>query len=238
MEGIEEWKGIFLIKGDTHFTKWIKEHGSLIHDTASTNALENYVKNGDTVLDIGSHIGTMAMWFSNKAGYEGKVLCFEPNPRAFYCLRGNIGGLKNTFLHKVGVADKQGEMTLAENLGNYGASHLREGRGIPVITIDSLELQKVDFIKIDCEGMDYRVLLGAQETIKRCRPYICVEIVESHLKRNSNSFADIKAFFNTFGYGIRNLHAGHPIMGEQFDIIAIPNEKRDKEPTESHYKLS
>ena len=225
MDGIEFWKGIALIEGDTHFTKWVKEHGSLLHDVATHNALDKLIKDGDTVLDVGAHIGTMSAWFSNKVGFDGTVRSFEPNPKAFYCLRHNVGGMKNMILHNLGVGEKKGQMSLAVNIQNNGASHLRKGTGTPVITIDSLNIQHVDFVKIDCEGMDYAVLLGMQKTIEKCRPIIMVEIVESHLKRNGNNFEQVKSFFNTFGYAIRNLYPSHPMVGVQFDIVAIPNEK-------------
>ena len=43
------------------------------------------------------------------------------------------------------------------------------------VTIDSYAISDVGFIKVDCEGYEYFVLLGARETIKRCKPVICVE---------------------------------------------------------------
>ena len=44
-----------------------------------------------------------------------------------------------------------------------------------IVKLDTLNLQKVDYIKIDCEGFEYRVLQGAKDTIQRCRPVVVIE---------------------------------------------------------------
>ena len=49
---------------------------------------------------------------------------------------------------------------------------------VPMVSIDSLELPRVDYMKIDVEGCEPLVLLGAQETIKRCKPVILFECTE------------------------------------------------------------
>jgi hypothetical protein len=44
-----------------------------------------------------------------------------------------------------------------------------------ITRLDSLEFPVVDYIKIDCEGFEYRVLQGAEQTIRRCRPVVVIE---------------------------------------------------------------
>jgi hypothetical protein len=63
--------------------------------------------------------------------------------------------------------------------GNSGHSHIDPasfGAGeTEVVTLDSLNFEVVDYMKIDCEGFEYRVLQGAEQTVKRCRPIVVVE---------------------------------------------------------------
>jgi FkbM family methyltransferase len=63
--------------------------------------------------------------------------------------------------------------------GNTGHTHVDPqslGHGTtPIITLDSLELPVVNYIKLDCEGFEYRVLQGAEQTLQRCRPIVVVE---------------------------------------------------------------
>jgi hypothetical protein len=46
---------------------------------------------------------------------------------------------------------------------------------IEVRRLDDLGLERVNYIKMDCEGFEYRVLQGAEQTIRRCRPVVVVE---------------------------------------------------------------
>jgi len=55
-------------------------------------------------------------------------------------------------------------------LGQY-----QEGERVPVTTIDSFNLPRCDFIKVDVEGMEIEVLKGATQTIARTRAFLYVE---------------------------------------------------------------
>jgi hypothetical protein len=63
--------------------------------------------------------------------------------------------------------------------GNTGHTHIDPatlGTGeTQVYRLDDLDLDEVDYIKMDCEGYEYRILQGAEATIKRCRPIVVVE---------------------------------------------------------------
>jgi FkbM family methyltransferase len=57
-------------------------------------------------------------------------------------------------------------------LGGAGAY---KGEEVPVVTLDSLNLPRCEFLKIDVEGMELNVLRGAEQTIRRLRPILYVE---------------------------------------------------------------
>nr|WP_245933001.1 FkbM family methyltransferase [Caballeronia novacaledonica] len=79
----------------------------------------------------------------------------------------------------------------------------RKGAAVPMISIDSLALERVDFIKIDVEGMEMDVLKGAAETLKRCAPVLLVET----LKSDANA---IRTFLAGVGYA--DFYAVNPNM--------------------------
>ena len=61
--------------------------------------------------------------------------------------------------------------------GSEDDKRLIDGEEIKLTTIDSLELERLDFIKLDIEGYELFALKGAEETIKRCKPLIAFEIL-------------------------------------------------------------
>jgi hypothetical protein len=46
---------------------------------------------------------------------------------------------------------------------------------IPMFKLDSLDLEPIDYMKIDCEGYEYNILVGAEQTIKKYKPIVVVE---------------------------------------------------------------
>lgn len=220
--------GIKLIKGwavpetDQTHSKWIEETGTLVHDRYITGKLKPYMRQGMHVVDAGAHIGTHALFYSLQVGYDGKVICFEANPITYNCLHFNVGGIKQVELHNVGLGSKSGEMSVAHNPDNVGASFLISGSGIPIITLDSLNLSKCDFIKVDIEGLEPDFLQGASETIQKHKPVMFIEINRTALERNNYTPEDVYRFLYKFGYSYTNITEGEDLNGIQFDIICKP----------------
>jgi hypothetical protein len=61
------------------------------------------------------------------------------------------------------------------NFGGLALGKWQVGEEVPVVTIDSFNLGRCDFVKIDVEGMEREVLDGARATLKRCNPILYVE---------------------------------------------------------------
>merc|ERR1712196_335736 len=76
---------------------------------------------------------------------------------------------------------------------------------VEVIRLDDLALPKLDLLKIDVESMEMELLLGAQETLKRCRPIIYVEDSEGDLGTMTAPTRVIKHLSQTHSYGCINL---------------------------------
>ncbi len=150
-----------------------------------------FIQPGATVLDIGAFIGTHALAFSEMVGAEGKVVSIEAQPQSFRLLQENISANNRTNVRIVNavVDGHSGEihlsqMKLAEHV-NFGGltaydEDLQESSGgdnaaLKIITIDSMALDRCDFIKLEVEGAEASVLQGGRATIKRFRPVIYVE---------------------------------------------------------------
>ncbi len=145
---------------------------------------------GGVVLDVGANIGTHTVAFARHVGHPGRVYAFEPQIRLFELLRTNVhqNSLDNVQLLNLGVADVAGEMILQardySQRGNFGAvalrpliprDHTTDGDRVRVTTLDHCALDRCDLIKVDVEGMELQVLLGARKTVSAFRPIIYVE---------------------------------------------------------------
>lgn len=124
-------------------------------------------------VDIGANIGAHSLWAASRVGPKGRVLAYEAEPRNFSMLKTNIAinKLDNIIMaEQVGVADAFTTLTLQLNLaGNSGghsfmtAPHDADGAikvaCVPLSTlIAKAGVDHVDFIKIDIEGFELRVL--------------------------------------------------------------------------------
>lgn len=149
------------------------------------NLLEHFLKRGDTVIDIGANIGTHTVAFANFVGETGTVLAFEPQRLAFQMLCGNIAinCLTNVRCMQQAVGDAPGQTNAPivnpHEQHNFGAVSLtnnhRSGEVVDLVSIDSLNLNACNLIKIDVEGMEPGVIKGARETIEKFRPMLFVE---------------------------------------------------------------
>lgn len=152
----------------------------------------NIVKPGMTVLDVGANIGLMSLHFSELVGSGGTVHAFEPSEFANGLLMHNcaLNRRENIIVHRSAVSEAVGQTTFPSpnpekiekfNFGTLSlATHFigSNGRDVPteMISIDSLKLDRCDFIKVDVEGFEAAVIRGGLETIDRFQPHLSLEI--------------------------------------------------------------
>jgi len=137
-------------------------------------------KLGDIVFDIGAYVGDTALWFSKAVGPQGKVYAFEPEPHNFAKLKANLerNNVTNVVPLQLALSENEGEMQVAS--GGISSTITQAGTGISVkvTTIDKVvepnKLPRVDFMKMDVEGHELKVLEGAHETIKTSKPSLAL----------------------------------------------------------------
>jgi FkbM family methyltransferase len=141
----------------------------------------DHVKPGELVLDVGANIGNHTLFFANVC--KAQVVALEPNAEAYAILERNVAlnGLGDRVTLKqvaAGRAASTGKLIVdptGANLGQARVDAAEPGDAI-IQRLDDLELPtKVRAIKIDVEGMELDVLLGAEELLKRDRPLVYVE---------------------------------------------------------------
>jgi FkbM family methyltransferase len=157
---------------DTYFAGRLTVRGFEIEKLDAALA---HVRQFRTAVDGGAHIGT---WSAQLAGRFEDVIAFEPAPDTYACLERNVAGLPNvhTLRMALGACRRTGVMVDDPSRpGNTGARYLGEGSGCPVERLDELAIAHLDFLKLDLEGHEYFALLGAERTVKACRPVMVIE---------------------------------------------------------------
>jgi FkbM family methyltransferase len=156
------------------------------YDRKITWLCRKLLKPGDVALDIGANLGVVALAMSRIVGSTGHIHCFEPNPRMQALLRQSInrsGG--NIILHELALGAADSRMQLYVPSSNIGAGSLIRS-GNSAATFDCLvrrlddvippnHLDIVRLIKLDVEGFENQVLLGAERLIQSSRPAIIME---------------------------------------------------------------
>lgn len=146
---------------------------------------DRYLNQESVVLDVGAHIGSHTVYLAQKVRL---VYAFEPQLFCYNCLLKNVelNNLNNVIAYNVAVFSESGVKFEMDKQVDYDtfrfSASLRvvetKNGHINSITIDSLNLKQINFIKIDAEGLDNEVIRGGLESIKELRPVITFEIFD------------------------------------------------------------
>jgi len=218
---------IAVLDKDTHISAWVQEHGTLAIAETMLTPFKQHIPEGGTVIDVGASIGDHTVTYAQWVGKDGMVAAFEVNPRAYVCLQHNTKDLPQVLPIKTGLSDVDGKVTLVE-LDNSGATYLSDGKSktkVPVTTLDSYEFKSVDFIKIDVEGYEVKVLDGSRKTIEESRPVMLVEVNRHALERAGTSAERLFEVLAELGYSMEITDSRIPWSDSQYDIICLPIEK-------------
>jgi FkbM family methyltransferase len=164
------------------------------------NLRRQYFKEGVFAIDCGANIGIHTVeWAKHMTGW-GSVLAIEAQERIYYALAGNIA-INNCFnaaALNAAITDKVLMMPQPDYLApaSFGSLELRKSsntefigqpidysggnlRPVQGITIDSLKLSRIDFIKVDIEGMEMEALAGAAQSIANNKPVLLIETIKA-----------------------------------------------------------
>lgn len=196
---MKQVKGWWLPDTDTDFDRWIldgnyqKEHRDGILSFLKKQGCEF-----NNCLDIGAHVG---FWLKDLQDAFTMVYAFEPISDVRECLKKNVEK-DNYLLFDFGLGDKNEKVMvnyIPEETGNTYVSD-QGNREIEIRRLDEIKLPKIDYIKIDAEGYEIKVLQGAEGLITRDEPYIHVEVKDKILERHGLTAADIDKYFEEIDY--------------------------------------
>lgn len=194
--------------------------------------LTTVLRDGDTFVDVGTHVGFFSSLAASLVGNEGRVVSFEPEARNFGQLNDHVAlnGFSNVdrVNAAVGAAEGQAEFWVNAdndgghalwNVGLHGYNQLsrqRENRQVvPVTTLDSHFAKSAagtpKLIKIDAEGCELSVLRGARSLLTRRVPYVVCEINHFALQQMGTNEDELRAYMSSHGY---ETNAMNPETGE------------------------
>jgi FkbM family methyltransferase len=178
--------GIWIPDNDQHFVKVLrgapKFQGKATYQLAKLNTALQHCGLRRHAVDVGGHVG---LWSRVLAAHFAQVTAFEPLPPHIECFKVNVTA-PNVTLLETAIGREAATIRIFMPHDNTGHAHvetsadtgLGEGYSVPCIALDQIGhevLEDVDFLKIDVEGFELDVVLGAEGLIKRRRPTMVVE---------------------------------------------------------------
>ncbi len=195
--------------------------GGKIYKISSDDEYLNHIENGfepemvkmfellaedsHVIFDIGANIGCTALLFSE---LSNEVHAFEPSPSTHSILKTNIlkAKKKNVYLHNFGLGNSSFDTTLTfspknrsggfvSNITQASDGHTTEKISIQCLddVIENLNINSLDFIKMDVEGFEGKVIEGARKTLEVFKPLIVLEL--NHWCLNAFQRTSIPDFF-------------------------------------------
>jgi FkbM family methyltransferase len=173
---------------------------------------------GVVALDCGANIGVHSVEWAREMHDWGRVHAFEAQEPIFYALCGNlvINNCLNASAKHLALGAEAGTINVPKidyhKPGSFGSLELRlregteyvgqdvdysaeAGTPVQMAALDSFGFDRVDFVKIDVEGMEAEVLEGAARLIETCKPILMLEYVKS----DSNA---LMTYFRSLSYNV------------------------------------
>jgi FkbM family methyltransferase len=191
--------------GRTHIESELANIFAIV-DTLPTDAV---------IVDGGANAGFFTVPVAHKTqGRDTRIVSFEPQRQLFQALGGSLAlnEYRHVYLHNCGLGEKSGSAQLPaldySVVQDFGTVQLDNNttiaehgwmvdRVVDIISIDAMDLPRLDFFKLDVEGYEVPALVGALKTIKKHRPWIWVEyfITGADVIKQTLSDLDEYAFF-------------------------------------------
>jgi FkbM family methyltransferase len=215
-------------------------HG--MYEPGLTAMILKFLKPGMIFFDIGAHYGYFTLLASNIVGKYGKVHAFEPTPNTYEILKCNSASKENVILNQCAVLERHQMVVIhdygyeysgfnsmfAERLPSEIASKIRTVKHkVKAVSVDEYVASVSvvpDFIKIDAESSESMILRGMDDTIKKYRPMISIEVGDAGIKGIPRSVELINYLVNK-GYQAYEYKSGsirkHDISDKQYPFENI-----------------
>jgi len=213
-----------ILQGKLRGKKWIvgsSNHGCWLgsYEYKKQILFAKTILKGSVVYDIGAHVGFYTLLASELVGLKGKVVAFEPLPRNLYYLKEHLrlNRCENVEVIEAAVTEQSGIAFFEEAKSSY-EGHLSSKGCIKVRTVnlDDLvlngEIPPPDYMKIDVEGAELKVLKGAKSILYKYQPtiFLATHGVEVHQQ--------CCGFLKSMGYKLKSINKKE--INETDEILA------------------
>ncbi|MEW6127503.1 MAG: FkbM family methyltransferase [Acidobacteriota bacterium] len=217
------------------------------------DAEETFLANLDwhelTIYDIGGDQGLFTLFFAHRAGENGQIITFEPNPQSFRRIQRNVSlnQFTNVRVLNIGIGSQRETLTFtfpANEPARGTATHsianqiVSEASAIVgEIEVNSLDdeiarsrLPAPNFIKLDIEGMEYPALLGMQATLLQFRPRLFIEIHGADLQEKTLNIQQVVGLLEKLNYQMLHIESGSRVnqlnaeYAREGHLYCVPNE--------------
>jgi FkbM family methyltransferase len=182
-----------------------------VHEPLATRLLQETLRPGMNVVDIGSNIGYYALLEARLIGPQGLVIAIEPMRENARQLIRNIetNGYRNILVHEFAIANRNGtaDMNVSEKSNWHCLTAVpwpSKKRKVPVSTLDNLLkglcLARVDLVRMDLEGYEVVAIEGMQWALEKYSPRLLVEL-HPHII-GTQPIVEYLRFLNDLGYGV------------------------------------
>lgn len=193
-------------------------------ESGTEEAIESRLGPGMIAVDIGANIGYHTFRMARAVGAEGRVLAIEPMSRARGKLLRNVdlNNFGNIRVSAVGLTDEDcGIQSVAfENAYRLDGESMASREDVRLTRLDSLvvecDLPRVDFIKMDVDGYEGKVLRGARTVLATWKPTMVFEISPGAMAERGDSAIELVAELQHLGYRL-SYEDGSPIA----DMISL-----------------
>jgi FkbM family methyltransferase len=164
------------------------------------------------IVDGGANIGFFTVPVAHRTQGRGtRIVSFEPQRQLFQAVSGSLvlNGYDHVYLHNCGLGSMPGiaelpaiDYGVVQDFGTVSLSNettvaedgWMNNRVVDVTSIDSMNLPRLDFFKLDVEGYEVPALTGAIKTIKKHRPWMWVEYFITGTEPIKRALADLKDY--------------------------------------------
>jgi FkbM family methyltransferase len=179
------------------------------YDRPESALMKHHLRPGSICFDIGAQAGYHTLYASTVVGPSGRVFAFEPAPRNTANIRKHLAmnHLENVTVVEAAVSDFDG-ISQFDCASSAVAGRLSPDGGLAVrtITLDGEiergELPEPDYIKIDAEGAELRILEGARRLLTRRHPTLSIE-THQWLPEFPTVRQDCMRFLYQLGYSLK-----------------------------------